>query len=208
MGVGAADPIRAGGGVAGRVARLLAVVAGLLLIAGCGIPTDDSPRALPADPAATVGAPTTAPAGSTNSATIYLGRGEVTDPLVGVRRGLDGPPNPERVLEAVLSPPTASDLEEGLLTFIPAESELLDWELDVPDSLLVIDLSDAFYTREGEAANSAFAQVVLTVTDLTTYRIERVAFRRDGDPIQAFTASPGGPKDVVTRNDYASRDPE
>lgn len=181
-----------------------ALAAGLLL-AACGIPTDDSPRLLAADTPTTAGAPTTAPADSANSATIYLSRGEATDRLVSVPRGLDGTPNPERVLEALLAGPTESDLEDGFSTFIPAESELLGQEL--ADGTLTIDLNEPFYTRQGEAAVSAFAQVVLTVTDLPTPRIDRVRFQREGDAIQVFTAGTGVTQDIVTRADYASRVP-
>lgn len=191
-----------------RARRLLAATAAALLVAlpACGISTDESPRILGADTPSTAGAPTTALATGANTAAIYLGRGEANDLLVSVPRGLEGSPNPERVLEALLAGPTEDDLEDGYSTFIPAESELLDQTLS-SDGTLTIDLNEPFYTRQSDAAVSAFAQVVLTVTDLSSFRIEEIRFLREGDAIQVFDGS-GGTQDVVTRADYASRDPE
>ncbi|HYI61812.1 MAG TPA: GerMN domain-containing protein [Acidimicrobiales bacterium] len=188
------------------LAVLAAAVAALAPVAACGIPTDDSPRVLAADTSTTVAAPSSAPADSANATDIYLSSGEGSRVLVARRRGLDDEPNPERALEALLAGPTTRDLDEGLTTSIPTESDLLGWDLD--DGTLTIDLNEAFYTREGEAAVSTFAQVVLTVTALRTAEIERVRFRREGDAIQAFTARAAGTKDVVTRADYRSLDPD
>ncbi len=187
------------------VGATAALAVGLLLLSACGISTDESPRILAADTTTTVGAPTSAPASGANTATIYLSRGEATDPLVAVPRGVDGTPNPERVLQALLAGPVESDVTDGFSTFIPAESELLGQTLS--DGTLTIDLNETFYIRQSDAAVSAFAQVVLTVTDLTSYRIDEVRFRREGDAIQVFDGS-GTTQDVVTRADYASRDPE
>lgn len=195
---------RATAGGAVLVAALAALAA--LALAACGIPTDETPRVLAADTSTTVGAPITAPAGSTNSTDIYLSTGEVSEPLVAKRRGLDGEPNPERALEALLAGPTTQDLDEGLATSIPTGTDLLGWDLD--DGTLTIDLNEVFYTGEGDAAVSAFAQVVLTATALPSFPIDRVRFRREGDAIQAFTAGGAGTKDVVTRADYRSLDPD
>lgn len=175
-----------------------------LVLAACAIPTDDEPRLLAAD-ITTVAAPSSAPADSANSASVYLGQGRSSEKLVSVRRGLDGTPTPERVLEALLAGATQADFDRGYLSNIPEASELLGTELD--DGELTIDLNEAFYTREGDQARNAFAQVVLTVTGLDTFTITRVRFQKAGEPIQAFTAPAGGAKDVVTRADYAALDP-
>lgn len=186
------------------VSWALLAVAGVASLASCGIPTDSAPRVL-ADTPATAPA-VSAPVNSADSATIYLGTGEAEAPLVAVDRGLDGVPDPERVLSALLVGPTTDDLAKGLSTFIPVETELLGVELE--GDLLAVDLTQNFYTGEGAPAASAFAQVVLTATDLAGYGIYRVQFQRDGEPIRAFTANGSGTKEVVTRSDYRSIDPE
>lgn len=186
-----------------RVLAAVAAVVGLALLAGCGIPTDDEPRLLASDTSTTVVAPTSAPAGSVNAVTVYLTQIESSEKLVAVARGLDAPPTYELALRAVLSGATLTDLDRGYSTDIPTESELLG--ADLADGTLTINLNEAFYDRQGDLARNAFAQVVLTVTGLEDYSIQRVRFRKAGEAISAFTVS--GAKDVVTRADYAALDP-
>lgn len=187
-----------------RIVLLALVVLALAgALAACGIPTDDEPRVLLSDTATTVAAQTSAPAGGENTIIVYLGQVDDDEELVAVPRGLDRRPTVELALEAVLSPITEIDISRDYRTFVQDGSQLLG--TDLADGTLTVDLSEAFYSAQGEEAQKAFAQVVLTVTDLEGYSISRVRFRQEGEAIEAFT--PDGRQSTVTRADYALLDP-
>jgi germination protein M len=170
----------------------------LAVLAACGIPTDGEPRPL-ADETPT-STPDTAPADADTSAAVYLVR--ATNALGSVRRGLSGPRSPVTVLEALLAPPSDEELEDGLSTAVPLGTTVLEVVQD--DDLVSVDLSDEWDSLVQPNALLAYAQVVLTLTDLNG--VERVRFLVDGEGVAAPTINQGD-LDTVTADDYAGLDP-
>jgi spore germination protein GerM len=187
-----------------RALAAVALAALAVLAAACGIPSDDEPRLLASDTSTTVVAPTSALPGTGNTVIVYLTQGEASEKLVAVPRALDAPPTYTLALRALLSGATAADFDRGYSSDISTDAEMISAEL--ADGTLTIDLNEGFYSRQGELALNSFAQVVLTVTDLDGYSIERVRFLKEGEAIPAFTVA--GTQDIVTRADYAALDPK
>lgn len=183
----------------GRALVVVVALVALLLVTGCGIPTDGEPRAITAE--STTTAPLTQQSGgSGNIAVIYL-TSPSSDPeglgtLVPVIRSLDAPPDPTTVLRAVLAEETEEDLDAGRQSVIPPGTTL---EAATPEGdLLTVDLSESWNSLQGPEALQGYAQVVLSLTELDEVR--RVRFLVEGEPIQAST--PTGDQDVVQRRDY------
>jgi spore germination protein GerM len=194
--------------VSGLPRARAALAATALLVAGglvaCGIPTEDSPRAL-----TDVSTSSTAPPavdGNAAEAVLYLSSGPVDEELVAVDRGLDSAPSPTAVLEALLQAPTEDEAAQQLTTLIPADTTLVTAELDEDSDLLTVELSkEQWQTLSGDTSTGAYAQVVLTVTMLEG--VSSVRFVLDGEVIDAPTPE-GGFKPVVTRADYRALDPD
>lgn len=195
-------PDRTMPGRARRVATVLLV--GLALVAAaCGIPTDDAPRVI-ADETTTVPPATDSGLGP-NFAILYLSDnsedpGEV-GALVTVRRNLESGATPTTVLEALFAPPLEEELEDGFVSLIPTGTTLDGTELS--GSTLTVELSDEWSTLRGPEQTRAYAQVVLTVTELDA--VQSVRFRVMGDAVDAPT--PTASKDEVRRSDYAALEP-
>jgi len=150
-----------------RTLSLLVVVA--LAPAGCGTPTDGSPRALPvddvpfglleADPVTTTS--TTASTGSTSTVTLYL-----VGPtrLVAVERTVAAPADVEKVLGALVSGPTEAETSRGLRTAISPATLVL--AAPVEAGIATIDLAGGFTVGELPEQIVGFAQLVYTATSL------------------------------------------
>lgn len=177
---------------------LVVLLGALLALSACGIPTDGEPRPL-ADESASTAAPTV-PADADATASVYLVRG--TDSLETVTRGLTDEKSPLTVVEALLAQPSEEELAEGLSTSIPLGTTALEVTQD--GDLVMIDMSDGWETLVQPGALLAYAQVVLTVTDLAG--VERVQFLVGGQGIPAPTINQGD-LEVVTAEEYAGLDP-
>lgn len=169
------------------------LVLAVLVLVGCGIPTDDEPRVL-ADETTTTN-PDADPEGSPNTASVYL----VDDDnvLVATRRALDGERSPATVLDALLASQSSDEEARGLTSRIPAGTTRVGAELE--DGLVTVDLSQEWLTLGDPYITTANAQVVFTLSDLPG--VDQVRFRVDGRDIQAQTPN-RGPLDVVTVDDY------
>ena len=191
------------GAVAAVLALLLALLAG-----GCGVPTDDEPRAITAESTTTQPPPDSSrPTG--NTTTIYLSApsdsatDEVT-PLVAVTRNLDAPPTPSETLAALFEGPTEEEQQRGLVSLIPPDTGLVEIELD-SGGRLTLDLTMEWSSDlQGPDELVAYAQVVLTATDLPG--VNSVRFQVEGVPI-AEVPTDDEPKTQVTGDDYRELDP-
>jgi spore germination protein GerM len=190
----------------GRARWVVAVLlAGLaLLTAACGIPTDDDPRVI-ADETITTPPPATDSGLGPNFAILYLSDNS-EDPgeagaLVTVRRNLESGATPTTVLEALFAGPLEEDIENGFVSLIPTGTTLDG--TDLSGSTLTVELSDEWSTLRGPEQTRAYAQVVLTVTELDA--VQSVRFRVMGDAVDAPT--PTASKDEVRRSDYAALEP-
>jgi spore germination protein GerM len=161
--------------------RLLLALVLLTALAACGVPTDDTPRALPAervpfglletDPA---GAPTGVPGAATRRS-VYLVR---DDRLVEVTKQVAAPGAAVDTLRELLMGPDAEDIEDGLVTRIPSGT-VVNGVSGPVEGVATIDLSGDL-SAAGEGLRLAFAQMVYTATGVPG--VDRVLFAIDGQP--------------------------
>ena len=155
--------------MAATVAMLCAVLA-----AGC----DGGSPGNTASGSTTITATETGPVMS--SVAVYLLRDGKVSP---VRRTIEATPAVARAaLTELLEGPTADERAEGLSSAIPDGTTLRD--ISLADSVATVDLDTTFDDGGGSASMlGRVAQVVATLTRFPT--IERVAFRIDGEPVEA-----------------------
>ena len=137
----------------------------------------DRPR--PSETTSTDG--TTTPAQS--SVAVYFLRDGKVSP---VRRTIAATPAVARAaLTTLLDGPTEEESADGLASAIPPGTHLRD--IAVADGVATVDLDRAFGEGSGSASMlGRVAQVVATLTRFPTIR--RVAFRVDGEPVEAIGA--------------------
>jgi spore germination protein GerM len=187
-------------------AAALAVVA--LGVVGCGIPTDDSPRAISRENVPDeVADDTTEPTASqsTVGAPIYLVQSPDDPRLVAVERRVPaGSPaaglDPAAVLETLLTA-TANPREqaEGITNLIPQDTRLAS-QPELARGALVVDLTNEIFDVEGENQRAAFGQIVCTANRLDG--VDFVRFLVNGEPteVQVDSGATGGP--VTCADDY------
>jgi spore germination protein GerM len=191
-----------------RWALSVTAILGLLAaVAGCGIAEDDGPRALgPRDIPADLRDPdpsavTTSPSPGATTVVVYLiARQGDTTRLAPVEREVADASDPAERLAALLVPPSTDDIQDGLTSSIPADTVLLDTELDETERELVVDLSSALFDVQVSELANAFAQIVWTVTEHDEVR--SVRFRVDGEPLRATNSEGIEQPGAVTRADY------
>ncbi|MGH8993261.1 MAG: GerMN domain-containing protein [Acidimicrobiia bacterium] len=167
-------------------ARLIPAVVGLVLaLGGCGVPTDNTPRALPAnevpaellatDPVTTS---STVPLGQTTRLRVFLiaGQGE-SERLVAVERTVQSPATVERVLAQLTLGPQRDEAAAGLRSAI-LPGTVINSVL-VESGIAIIDLAKG----RGISANGtdrilALAQMVYSATELR--EVGGVRFTVDG----------------------------
>jgi len=178
--------------------RRVAVGAGLgmLLLAGCGVGAESSPRALDGRSRPEIAAvPSNAPTGAAHVLVYLVQDGQ----LVAVSRRVPAPPTPEGVLRALLAGPDARESDAGLTSAAPAGVSYLGStgslvQVQVPPP----DPADAARTDEV----IGYAQLVVSLTALRT--VTGVEFVRGGRVL----AVPRGDGSLsalpLTRKDYAN----
>jgi spore germination protein GerM len=169
---------------------------------GCGIPTDDGPRAISQDslPDDVAAATTdTAPPQGTVTAPIYLVQSPEDPRLVAVNRHmpLDRPPtgaDAATVLETLLrATANATERADGITNLIP-QATRLESQPELARGTLVIDLTSAIFDDvEGENQRAAFGQIVCTVDALES--VDAVRFQVEGEPteVQVGAGASDGP---------------
>lgn len=165
---------------------VLAVVAAAVL-ATCGVPSDDEPRAIEAanvpfgllSPTAEA-TTTTQPSAftATTRVTIYLTTPEGT--LRPVQRQVEAPSSVERAITSLLGGPTEGE-SSRLATAITSDTELLSVQ-GPENGLVIIDLSRELLSITGRQQILALAQVVWTATSLPF--VDRVLFEFEGEPAE------------------------
>lgn len=200
-------------GPAGARWTWLAVLVGLaLVVAGCGVTTDDDPQAIDADdiPAELLdpNPPTSTTVVSTEGTPVpvyLLVRTGTTTRLAPTQREVADPTRPGDRIDALLEPLSPEEQEAGLISSIPSDTVLLDTELIRDEQELVVNLSGALFDVEGEELARAFAQIVYTVTELDGVR--QVRFKVDGETFRAPDAEGVEQDGAVTRADYSELAP-
>lgn len=169
----------------------LTTVTALLAVVGCGVPLDDSPRAINRATSTTQPAATTSPTGAVSSVVLYFVDED------GALRPYEQDVRYEPTVQDAVSTLLASQVSEPLTTRIPPGTGLTD-DLEVDGDLVRIDLTSEIDEITGDAQKLAFAQIVFTVLEFPQY--ERVAFSVEGEPVNAPTD--GENLAVVTADDY------
>ena len=198
------------------VGRAALVVVVLVLAASCGIPTDDGARpisrdALPAellDPAAT-STTVTAVGTDKRQAALYLVRAGQTgdEGLVAVPAEVVRPPANDELPAALTTALIAARPDDlgrsDLVNALPADAQVRSATVGV-DHVLNLDLTNLGNVRSS-LQRLAVAQLVFTLTELITPRIDAIRFSVDGQlvavPIEGGVANPGQP---VMRGDEPS----
>ena len=195
-----------------RPSDLLATAAAglvVLLLAACGVPTDDQPRAISREQAPDVdeGQTDTSPA-VTDTATLFLTQVDGdTNRLVPVPEQVpvdtSSTPTPRTALETLLSyTPNEAQRAEGFTTRIPPNTALASSpELD-EEGVLLVNLNSNIDTIQAEGSRLAFGQIVCTADGFD--EVEAVQFQVEGQP----RAAPQGDGETnpgpVTCLDYAN----
>lgn len=177
-----------------RWAASALVVVAALVVAACGVPLDEEPRAisrttLPTSP--TTATPTTVD-GATAEVSVYFLREER---LERVDYPTDGPPSLSQAIGFVLEPP-AEELADGLRTAIPPGTTLRT--VDISGNIATIDLTPEIADVSGLVQKEAFAQIVFTA--LAIEQVEQVQFLVDGRVIDAPTDE--GNVSLVSADDF------
>jgi len=193
--------------VVGRGRGFAAIVA--LVVASCGIPTDDAPRPLAADAvpfglldSTTTVVPAGAPDEPSATAEVFL---VASGRLAPVARTVPSPVTLGQVIGALLTGPSDLETRSGLQSAIDPGTRLL--EASVLGRTASVDLSEAFLATPTQAQILALAQLVFTATQLEG--VERVSLSLGGQPLEDVPAADGtlrrGP---LTRDDYLALVPE
>jgi spore germination protein GerM len=178
------------------------------LVAGCGVPEDSAPEELSADEVpfdlltpgsttTTVPPPIDLPPDRRAELWFLVADEFQLEPVV--REVADQ--NEQTVIQTLLS---TSDLEQGLSTAIPPDTELLDAFVD--DGLLTVDLSNEFTDIQGDSAIAAVAQIVYTADGLNG--VSEVLFRVEGEDFPVTDEEGAIQEDPVSRLDYQSLAPD
>ena len=175
----------------------------VVLVAGCGVATDDGPRALPrGDVPFELLAPSTTTVSSTTPVAVTT---EVPVYLVGagrlnvVRRLVESPPSLFRAIESLLAGPTADEAGAGLRSAVTNQTRLLS--VRVQSGVATIDLSGEFATIGGQEQILALAQLVYTAT--AAQGVLGVRFSLDGKTVEVprgdgtLSQEPLGPADYA-----------
>ena len=185
----------------------LVLLAGALALAGCGSGDGESGGTTVAAPAATGSTGTTAtepaPSAERQRLQVYFLRNEKMG--VGARSVPATPAVGAAAMRALLQGPTAAEQDAGLATAIPAGTRLLG--LDIDNAAATVDLSAEFGGGGGSLSMQArVAQVVHTLTQFTT--VEAVAFRVEGEPVEALGGEGLVLSDPVDRADFEELAPQ
>lgn len=164
-----------------RSLALLAVLAALLAVAGCGVSTDTAPRDIAGDRQEQLGefgrGDGDTPAGG--SRIYFVDASGTAGRLRAVPR--DVAQEPEDLLSALLGGPSDAERTRRVRTAIPANTRLLGVRYDGP-ALVTVDLSAGILDATGDALVDAVAQIVYTLSEIDT--ISHVQLRVEGQARQ------------------------
>lgn len=175
----------------------VAAAALVLLLAGCGVPQDDRPRAIDAAQAPfRTAAPTPAgePAGPGRVALYFVRDGRV---VLASRPVLRSTPVPE-LLDLLLAGPTADENAAGLSSVIPTTLTVED--VDVQRGIGVVTLGGP-PDQAPPTQPLAFAQIVVTLT--APGRLEGVRFRSGDRDLRVPRGDGLLTEQPLDRDDYA-----
>jgi hypothetical protein len=177
---------------AGRVALVASMLVGTALVASCGIPLDNKPRAIAPSKALPAESNSVSPDGVTQ-AWMYA----VQDDRLVAKQADVSSTDPTSVLTALISGPGVSDEANSIINQIPPGTTLLGF--DTNGSAATLNLSQEFGNLVGIGGTQATAQIVLTATELEG--IEAVSFQVQGRPVLVVSPT-SGDSETVGACDY------
>jgi hypothetical protein len=180
----------------------------MTVIAGCGIPVDSSPQAIPADemPLALSEPNSAGPSisrllGSIPEEVYFLGPDAQ---LVARVRYLLPPPTPQKMLIALDTGLSPSELDQGIQSAVPYSADLT--ASPVTSGIVTVTLDASFGELRPGQATYEFAQIVYTVTSLPD--ILGVLFQYNSEIIQPEVGNGSiATNFIVHRADYAQLAP-
>jgi spore germination protein GerM len=179
----------------GRRPGAAAVLALVMAVAGCGVPTDSQPRDIPNPLTRDSGQPGAVSAGSA-VVRIYLVR---DGRLVRVAHRVPSPLPPKGELAELLKGPTATDSGNGLTSAL-STTDVLD--VTVTDRRATVDIG----SQTGQGARSdetlAYGQIVCTLTSQGA-EVGTVSFLSDGMPLAVPRADGSLSDGPLTIADYS-----
>lgn len=200
-----------------NIRRRLVVVFGgavvAMLLASCGLSTDDSPEAITGSSvessASTAPSTLVLPGEDAEEISVWFlltsdaGTGETN--LTEMPRQVTRPATAEGHLEALLSqPPNDSERELGLWSALPPDAALASRPRQ-RGHVLVVDMPEGVYDElHGIIAQNAFAQIVYTATEFDG--VESVRFERDGSLFEAVDGEGQASADPLGRDDFDELD--
>ncbi|WP_222195026.1 GerMN domain-containing protein [Modestobacter italicus] len=172
---------------------LVLLVALVLLLAGCGVGTQDSPERLTLTEAPT--ARPSSPGPGTVELEVFFVRGTRLEPVSRSAPSLDA----ETLLEVLVAGPTRTEVLAGLRTAIAPQTPTVPTGL--AERRLEVDLPRELTDVTGGNQLLTVAQLVWTLTTLPT--VDEVRFTSGGVPVEVPTDAglTGAP---VDRDDYRS----
>lgn len=177
-----------------RAARVLAAVA---LLTGCGVPTDEAPRAL--DPAQAPGGvlDTAAPQSEGEGRiALYFVRGD-PERVVLQQRAVERSPDMKELLQLLFEGPTQEQVAAGTRSAIPTSLQVESVDVG-PRGVAVVTLGGDD-TQVGTSP-LGFAQIVATLT--APGRAEAVRFRIDDSDLRVPRGDGSLTDEPLTRDDY------
>jgi spore germination protein GerM len=177
--------------------KRLALLAVVLLAAGCGVPVESQPRPVTLPNRASQHAPSQPATAGTATQMLYLvkeGR------LVPVTRAVHAETDPTGQLHALLAGPSDAEREKGL------SSALLGTDLGLAVELrqrqAVVELATSLDGTGRTDDILALAQIVCTLT--TSQAVDSVVFTRSGEQVEVPRADSSLTSAPLTAADYAS----
>ncbi|RKN47843.1 GerMN domain-containing protein [Micromonospora endolithica] len=178
----------------------LSALAVVLVLAGCGVPTDARPRPVQAPASGPFPTPVTA------SSSVPAGReAEVLclvreDHLVRVVRRVDRPPSLDAQVRDLLAGPTPAERDDGFTSALPGAVAVTGVRL--VGTRAEVDVRGVGDENGRSDEILAFGQLVCTLTARTG--VDAVSFREDGQPLDVPRADASLSRQPLTAADYAT----
>jgi spore germination protein GerM len=183
-----------------RIPPVLAFAVPILLVgpAGCGVPTERSPRPIPPADTSTVrpSAPDATASSTHLTEVLYLVKDEM---LVVVARPADRPPTLEAQLDQLLAGPTSAERDAGLTSALTGLGGAVRVQSHGANAVIDLGTQPAGAGRSDEVL--AYGQLVCTLT--ARRDVDTVSFRYNGQPVGVPRADGSLAQQPLTAADYA-----
>jgi spore germination protein GerM len=168
-----------------------------VLLGGCGVPVDSTPRpvAVPPDSFPTPAATTTTNRDGRVDETLCFVR---DDGLQAVTRRVDGISGVDAHLQHLLAGPDDAERERGLASALPGTITVAG--ASATGTVATVDVREAGEETGRSDEVLAFGQIVCTLTGRAD--VNSVAFRRDGQPLEVPRADGSLSALPLTATDY------